>query len=261
MLQMNISQLFTTFLAAAFVLCICGDNVEQFLPHSPSTAVNTFSTSSFNKIITEQHWEVPPFIPLSLLNRAYDAFGPRGMLTQLAVSPNGQRRPCHIQAHNAGKVIWRRATNLTEAFYLCVQYCQAGCFHGFAMAHVYNLTGYNEESQSFSENRMSRTDTEAALIDFYRELCGNGDTKYSPPQFSHGLWAQTCYHGLGHAIVTSVAEMDAQRAMEECKHMEVNALADLKHGLYHHSHLRESFKAYMCATGSLIIHVYIMHAS
>lgn len=106
---------------------------------------------------------------------------------------------CHSQAHDLGKVIYARLTNIGLSLNVCADGCYSGCMHGVLMEAFKSLQTSAYDHINVREIRSVMNDTcykNKVMTDTYR-----------PPD---------CAHGVGHALMF-VSKYKIPKAIEACE--------------------------------------------
>jgi hypothetical protein len=92
---------------------------------------------------------------------------------------------CHSQAHDAGKVIFSRAKDISTALRICGETCYTGCMHGVLMEVFKGAEGIDGEKHIDPEK----------VKPLLHDIC----LKNTEMEDSYG--AGECAHGVGHAMM------------------------------------------------------------
>lgn len=109
---------------------------------------------------------------------------------------------CHSEAHDLGKVIYKKTQDISKSLELCRDGCTGGCFHGTLMEAFLGLADHEEED---SDPHVHLDDITAKI----NEICAN-------PDVSQMFRMGNCAHGVGHAFAF-MSEYDITKALNFCK--------------------------------------------
>lgn len=134
-------------------------------------------------------------MPMSFYEDSYDTYGARTIIDVLDEDPL-----CHVQAHNLGRVIYKRTADLVSSLAVCQNKCNQGCLHGVLM-EMFNapFDGSVPSADALTpkqQKQIAHTCSDGRILK-YTEI-GN------------------CYHAIGH-VIASLANNDTEQAVLLCK--------------------------------------------
>ncbi|MDP3741027.1 MAG: hypothetical protein Q8R08_01730 [bacterium] len=129
---------------------------------------------------------------VEVVSEYYDALGVSGMLHAL----EEKDLLCHFQAHEVGKVAYKKMQDLNEAIKTCGSSCTGGYFHGALIEAFKDIVPKPDAPESHIEL--------ADLRDKMRELCSR--------EIVIDIHREgKCFHGVGHALtfLSGYSHLDA----------------------------------------------------
>ncbi len=117
----------------------------------------------------------------ALYEEFIDVIGANGILDGIEKVYSG----CHSQAHDAGKVIFARAKDISTALRICGDACYTGCMHGVLMEVFKGAEGDDEDHHVDIDK----------LKPMLRDICltnAEMTSSYGPGE---------CAHGVGHSVM------------------------------------------------------------
>ena len=132
-----------------------------------------------------------------VVERFYDSLGAKGILEVL----EAEYPRCHFEAHELGKIVYKKTQDLTTSVELCEARCTGGCFHGALIEAFKDIVILPDSPQSHIgltdlKNKMRAICSDETVAALHRE--------------------GKCIHGVGHALAF-LSEYVLEEAISYCK--------------------------------------------